>query len=161
MRIVAIEAAYLQRVLDVLECLSPLACSEEIAAIKESLKARPVAQVKVVDCHEAGVCVQSGLRAERQGSPIKPVVDPALDVNQRLAFKLGWKSAEEAHGVFAITPENTSAGAQLSPAQSLPISEAQIDSALAAACLRNTPESRKDMRRALEAALSITSGGFR
>jgi hypothetical protein len=43
-RIVSIEAAYLQRVLDALELLSPLACSEEIAVIKESLKARPVAQ---------------------------------------------------------------------------------------------------------------------
>ena len=31
--------------------------------------------------------------------PIKPIVDPGLDVNQRLAFKLGWKSAEEAHGI--------------------------------------------------------------
>jgi hypothetical protein len=69
-RIVSIEAAYLQRVLDALELLSPLACSEEIAVIKESLKARPVAQVQVVDCHQAGVCVQSGLRAERQGSSI-------------------------------------------------------------------------------------------
>jgi hypothetical protein len=31
--------------------------------------------------------------------PIKPVVDPDLDANQRLAFKLGWKSAEEAHNI--------------------------------------------------------------
>jgi hypothetical protein len=41
------------------------------------------------------------------------------------------------------------------------VTEAQIDRALAAACLRNTPESRKDMRRALEAALNITPGVFR
>jgi hypothetical protein len=34
-----------------------------------------------------------------QRSPIKPVVDPDLDSNQRLAFKLGWKSAEEAHKI--------------------------------------------------------------
>jgi hypothetical protein len=34
-----------------------------------------------------------------QRSPIKPVVDPDLDANQRLAFKLGWKSAEEAHNI--------------------------------------------------------------
>jgi hypothetical protein len=34
-----------------------------------------------------------------QRSPIKPVVDPDLDANQRLAFKLGWKSAEEAHKI--------------------------------------------------------------
>ncbi len=34
-----------------------------------------------------------------QSSTIKPVVDPDLDANQRLAFKLGWKSAEEAHKI--------------------------------------------------------------
>jgi hypothetical protein len=34
-----------------------------------------------------------------QRSPIKPVVDPDLDANQRLVFKLGWKSAEEAHKI--------------------------------------------------------------
>jgi hypothetical protein len=31
--------------------------------------------------------------------PIKPIVDPGLDANQKLAFKLGWKSAEKAHGI--------------------------------------------------------------
>jgi hypothetical protein len=36
--------------------------------------------------------------------PIKPIVDPGLDVNQRLAFKLGWKSAEEAHGITKGQP---------------------------------------------------------
>lgn len=36
--------------------------------------------------------------------PIKPIVDPDLDVNQRLAFKLGWKSAEEAHGITKGQP---------------------------------------------------------
>jgi hypothetical protein len=39
-----------------------------------------------------------------QPVPIKPVVDPDLDVNQRLAFKLGWKSAEEAHGITKGQP---------------------------------------------------------
>jgi hypothetical protein len=34
-----------------------------------------------------------------QRSPIKPIIDPDLDANQRLAFKLGWKSAEEAHNI--------------------------------------------------------------
>ena len=37
--------------------------------------------------------------AQPAPAPIKPIVDPGLDVNQRLAFKLGWKSAEEAHGI--------------------------------------------------------------
>jgi hypothetical protein len=36
--------------------------------------------------------------------PIKPIVDPDLDVNQRLAFKLGWRSAEEAHGITKGQP---------------------------------------------------------
>jgi hypothetical protein len=31
--------------------------------------------------------------------PIKPIVEPGLDANQKLAFKLGWKSAEEAHNI--------------------------------------------------------------
>jgi hypothetical protein len=39
-----------------------------------------------------------------QPVPIKPVVDPDLEVNQRLAFKLGWKSAEEAHGITKGQP---------------------------------------------------------
>ena len=37
--------------------------------------------------------------AQPAPAPIKPIVDPGLDVNQRLAFKLGWKSAEETHGI--------------------------------------------------------------
>jgi hypothetical protein len=42
--------------------------------------------------------------AQPAPAPIKPIVDPGLDVNQRLAFKLGWKSAEEAHGITKGQP---------------------------------------------------------
>lgn len=31
--------------------------------------------------------------------PIRPNVDTELDANQRLGFKYGWKSCEEAHGI--------------------------------------------------------------
>jgi hypothetical protein len=44
------------------------------------------------------------LAAQPAPLPIKPIVDPDLDVNQRLAFKLGWKSAEEAHGITKGQP---------------------------------------------------------
>jgi hypothetical protein len=44
------------------------------------------------------------LAAQPAPAPIKPIVDPGLDVNQRLAFKLGWKSAEEAHGITKGQP---------------------------------------------------------
>ena len=50
------------------------------------------------DCETVVHCTKHGC-IPKQPVPIKPIVDPDLDVNQRLAFKLGWKSAEEAHGI--------------------------------------------------------------
>jgi hypothetical protein len=42
--------------------------------------------------------------AQTAPAPIKPIVDSDIDINQRLAFKLGWKSAEEAHGITKGQP---------------------------------------------------------
>ena len=41
--------------------------------------------------------------AQRKPLPYNKEDMKDLDVNQRLAFKLGWKSAEEAHGIKEST----------------------------------------------------------
>jgi hypothetical protein len=41
----------------------------------------------------------------------------------------------------------------------VPLTDEAIERALKAACMHSTPESRKDMRRAIEAAHGITKGG--
>jgi hypothetical protein len=114
------------------------------------------------------------LSTQPSAQPAVPLTDVELDVcrqwfnsikdtNGGYLRPYDYALAEKLHQLMGLRVPDSVKQATPPAAQrqwELPVlvSEAQIDRALAAACLRNTPESRKDMRRALEAALSITPG---
>jgi hypothetical protein len=73
-------------------------------AIKQALAAPTVKHLCTAAMFDEAFLAKSGLDPNTKlyttpPLPIKPIVDPGLDASQKLAFKLGWKSAEEAHNI--------------------------------------------------------------
>lgn len=69
-----------------------------LVAIKTLLSRDPCAHAALaIEMIDAMLNAASSTHVPRE--PIKPVIDPGFNSMQRIYFKYGWKSAEEAHGI--------------------------------------------------------------
>ena len=86
----------------------PRWADDVLPTLREALAEQPAQQEPVAnyckECltyngHHEGCSHHTSPPAQRKPLPYNKDDMEGLDINQRLGFKLGWKSAEEAHGI--------------------------------------------------------------